>query len=120
MRIIEMHKGWRIIEEVDTYFDIDDLKGDAFNLKHKDPSKSDEEIKAEEKAFEREVYEFGVFGFSLEKWNPAVGVGWERVDSYWEFVGPYSTDENDTYNHYIVDELRNQIPADCLEKFLGV
>jgi hypothetical protein len=95
---------YRILEILDSHADMDSLKGDCFNTKVNsdiDPEK----LREEEKHFEEFVEREGVFGYVLEHWNPAVGVGYEHVDSCWGFVGAYTPTE-ETFNHYIVDELK--------------
>lgn len=46
---------------------------------------------------------YGVYGFALEKWNPAVGVGWAEENSCWGFLGEKDLNGNE---HYIVAELK--------------
>ena len=109
MRIIfETENGvWRIVEHFDQDADLENLKGDCFNPKHNpdiDPTK----LKQDELEFEDLVNREGAFGYVLEKWNPAPGVGFEHVDSCWGFVGQYSETE-EKFNHYIVDDLKSQI-----------
>ena len=58
IRLIEEHKSYRITEDRDEDLNMTHLKGDMFTLKCKEemqPGKSEEEILAAEKAFEREV-----------------------------------------------------------------
>ena len=101
MRTIWQSNGFRIIEEADLDWDMADLKGDSYNPKVNsdiDPEK----LKAEEKRFEALVQSEGVYGYSLEEWNPEVGKGWESDNSCWGFVGQY--DENS--KHYIVQEFK--------------
>ena len=96
-------EGFRLLEHYDIDIDMDNLKGDCYSPKvntNIDP----ETLKEQEKDFEKEVYREGVFGYTLERWNPETGIGWETVDSCWGFVGRYSL-END---HYIVEELSAQ------------
>lgn len=107
MRIIHEQGQYRIVEHADSCVELDDLKGDCFNPKA-NPSLDPEKLKEEEQHFEDLVAREGVFGYALEKWDPAVGAGWTHVDSCWGFVGQYS--ESDEYfKHYIVDELKSQI-----------
>lgn len=104
--IVEFKDGknsFRIVEIEDISYNLDDLKGDSFNPKH-NPEIDPDELKRQEKSFEKEVNEDGVFGYVLEQWNPSVGVGWENKDSCWGFVGRY---DEKTNNHYIVEEFRN-------------
>lgn len=108
MRIIFEQGNYRIVELADTGYDIADLKGNMYNpAAHFDLDQS--QLKQEERDFEDLVSRKGVYGYELESWNPAVGAGWEYVDSCWGFVGQYSeTDE--AFKHYIVDEMKQQIP----------
>ena len=112
MRVIFEDKGFRVIELQDENADMDNLKGDCFNPKHIVEMHSEgmtvEQLKTEEREFEELVGREGVFGYVLEKWNSEVGKGWEHVDSCWGFVGQYTPTEQ-TFNHYIVDELKSQI-----------
>lgn len=50
----------------------------------------------------------GTFGYSLEKWNPRVGKGWECMDSCWDFEGSYNPKDK-KFCHYIVKELKIQL-----------
>lgn len=106
-----MHKGdnmskivfesgvYRILEILDEFANIDDLKGDCYNPEVNSDI-SPELLEEQEREFEQKCYDEGVFGYILEKWNPEVGQGWEHVDSCFGFIGNY---ENE--GHYIVDEL---------------
>lgn len=101
---------YRIVELVNLDYDIENLKGDCFNPKYIDqmnPGITVEQLRAEELVFEEHVASSGVYGYMLERWNPAPGVGWEHLDSCWGFVGPHHHENN---SHYIVDELKSQIP----------
>ncbi len=115
MRIIHESKDgkYRIVEHEDPDMDIENLKGDIYNPKHivemHGPEKTIEELEQDEREFEELVNREGVFGYVLEVWNAEPGCGWEHVYSCWGFVGQYSSSEN-TFNHYIVDELKGQIP----------
>ena len=112
VRIIHESKDgkYRIIEHEDQHMDLENLKGDCFNPKV-NTDIPEEKLRAEELEFEELVNREGVFGYVLEAWNPEPGCGWEHVDSCWGFVGQYSSSET-TFNHYIVDELKNQIPKE--------
>lgn len=107
MRIIYEENNYRIIEQLDECFDLEDLKGDCFNPKH-NPSIDIDTLKQEEIDFESLVNNEGVFGYVLEKWNPEIDKGWEHVDSCWGFVGQYNENE-EKFNHYIIGELKKQI-----------
>ena len=100
---------YRIVEIMDNNFDIENLKGDMFNPKYikemHDSKMTIKRLKQEEKEFEDLVNREGVFGYALEKWNPAPNTGWEHVNSCFGFVGQYSPNE-EIFNHYIVDELK--------------
>jgi len=100
-KIIWQKDVFRIIERPDELYRIEDLKGDCF-----DPSIHDdidvEELKKQELSFENKVFNEGVFGYVLEKWNPEVDKGWETIESCWGFVGAFNDQLN---NHYIVNEL---------------
>jgi len=101
---------YRILEYADECADMENLKGDVFNPKVNtdiDP----EQLKREEHAFEELVNREGVYGYVLERWNPEIGAGYEHVDSCWGFVGQYS-ESDPSFNHYIVDELKSQIPSE--------
>jgi hypothetical protein len=103
---------FRIVEHVDLDADIDDLKGDCFDPRHMaamyDSDMTAERLAEDEKLFEEKVSEEGVFGYELQKWNPAPGVGWEHVDSCWGFIGAYDFEHN---AHYIVNEMQSKIPG---------
>lgn len=106
-RLIYQAGIYRIMELQDEFYEMDDLKGDSYNPKVNndiDPEK----LKAEEKAFEKQVYENGVYGYVLEFWNPEIGIGWEHVDSCYGFVGQYDPKE-EKFNHYIIEEMKGMI-----------
>ena len=109
MRVIHQKDNFRIIEEADNSYTLEDLKGDSFTFEQEHNSQTRHELKQAEKAFELKVEDEGVFGYSLEKWNPEVDKGWEHVDSCWGFVGQFDENPESEYHHYIVDELKNQI-----------
>lgn len=58
--------------------------------------------------YEHKDYRIVEMQDTVEKWNPEIGIGWEHVDSCWGFVGEYRQGV-ETYDHYIVDELKRQI-----------
>ena len=95
---------FRILEIPDMYADMDSLKGDSYNAAV-NTATDPERLAKEERHFEELVEREGVFGYVLERWNPAPGCGYEHVDSCWGFVGQY-TPTDPTFNHYIVDELK--------------
>ena len=99
MKVICQIKNYRIIEEIDDISTMEDLKGDSFDIEYF--TSEEERLKCEE-AFKRSVYEKGVFGYTLEKWNPEIGIGWEHVDSCWGFIGAHNEDNQ----HYIIDEFK--------------
>lgn len=101
---------YRILEYVDVDFDLENLKGDCFNPKA-NPNQDADTLKNEETQFETLVENEGVFGYVLERWNPAPGTGWEHLDSCWGFVGSYNPESTNT-NHYIVEELKATIQRD--------
>ena len=101
------NKEYRIVEIQDEYADMENLKGDTFSAKV-NPDLDPVQLRKEEKEFERLVNGVGVFGYVLEKWNPTPGIGWEHVDSCFGFVGQYDS-RVEIFNHYIVEELKNQI-----------
>jgi len=105
--IIHMEKDFRIVESLDGTFSLDDLMGDMFCEKT-NPSLDPAILKKEKDAFIELVESNGVFGYTLEKWNPEIGQGWTHVDSCWGFVGSYQKGSKD-FEHYIVDELKGQI-----------
>lgn len=105
MKTIYQENNYRITEVEDLSCNIEDLKGDCYNAEvNKDICP--DILKKEELAFEKKVYDEGVFGYCLEKWNPEVDQGWTHIDSCYGFVGYYDEKEN---NHYIVDELKGLI-----------
>lgn len=110
-------KQYRIVELVDQYVSMDDLKGDIFN-RDVNPDIPEDRMAREEKEFEQEVEMNGVFGYVLERWNPNPGMGYQHMDSCWGFIGQYdATDEK--YNHYIVREVKSQIPTEFATNNLG-
>ncbi|MGL4335362.1 MAG: hypothetical protein ACRCST_00605 [Turicibacter sp.] len=106
-RIIYMQGNFRIIEIPDEVSTLDNLVGDFYNPKV-NPSINAEQLKSEFEFFKQSVELNGVFGYVLEKWNPEVGQGWEHIDSCFGFVGQFEPDQ-DEFNHYIVEELKQQI-----------
>lgn len=96
--IILQEGEYRILEMQDLSYDIGHLKGDCF-CPDVNPDVPTKALRIAEEGFERKVSEEGVYGYILEKWNPAVGCGWEDIDSCWGFVGDFKTE-----NHYIVHE----------------
>jgi len=107
VRTIYSHGPFRIVETFDLSPSLEDLEGDIFKPEC-NPDKTEEQLIREREAFHDLINEVGTFGYSLEKWNPEIGAGWEHVDSCWGFVGRYEPD-NDLFNHYIVDELKRRI-----------
>lgn len=107
MRVIYKNGPYRIVEIVDEGADLENLMGDCFNPKA-NPDIDPEKLAEDEKHFLDLVNREGVFGYVLEKWNPETGKGFEHVDSCFGFVGQYTPHE-ETFNHYIVDELKAQI-----------
>ena len=106
-RIIYTEKDFRILEIYDEFYSLEDLKGDCFNPEVNNDLNPELLIK-EEKEFENLVDNSGVFGYVLEKWNTEVDKGWEHLDSCWGFVGSYNLN-NEKFNHYIVDEMINEL-----------
>lgn len=107
MRIIHEQSNYRIIELADEFAEMENLKGDTYNVEVNSDI-SPEVIRKQEVEFEQLVNSEGVYGYELQVWNPEVGQGWEHVDSCWGFVGQYSETE-ELFNHYIIDELKSQI-----------
>lgn len=105
-RTIFENNTYRIVEHLDRDFDLENLKGDCFNPKA-NPDIDADKLKAEEMIFESLVENEGVFGYVLEKKCASCGQ-YEHVDSLWGFVGQYSETDS-RFNHYIVEELKNQI-----------
>ena len=101
--ILYTQENYRIIEHVDDFTSIENLKGDCFKPEQM-PHLTVEEVKTEETMFERRVEWEGVYGYELQVWNPEVNRGWEFVDSCFGFVGTY-----EDHNHYIVDEFKAAI-----------
>jgi len=107
MRVIFEQDNYRIVEHVDADYSLEDLKGDMFDHSYH-PGFDAESLRDEERHFEELVSREGVYGYELERWNPAVSAGWEHINSCWGFVGQYSeTDES--FKHYIVDEMKQTI-----------
>ena len=102
-RCIWQLNEWRIMEVVDDCTTLEDLKGDCYCPKT-NPDISPEKLREEEGLFEKLVEYSGVFGYVLEKWNPAIDKGWEHLDSCFGFVGQYSKEYNE---HYIINELKS-------------
>ena len=98
-------RDYRIIETRDFDYDMINLKGDCFCPAYH-PDIDPVALEKQERDFEQRVYAEGVYGYTLEKWNPAVGQGWQDVESCWGFVGRH-TESN---KHYIVEEFSNLIP----------
>lgn len=106
-RIIYQKDNFRIIELLDKYYDMENLKGDSYNPKY--ITEIDvAELKRQEIKFENEVYNNGVYGYELQAWNSEIDQGWTFIDSCWGFVGSYDS-KSEKYNHYIIDELKSQI-----------
>lgn len=114
MRIIfeTENKEYRIVEELDEYADMDNLKGDCFDFEKSGYTGTREELAQEERDFEDLVNHEGVYGYVLERWNPEPGKGYEHVDSCYGFVGQYSPgDKSGKFDHYIVEEMKSCIPG---------
>lgn len=92
----------RILEVEDDVCSLKDLKGDCFDPDY-NPEIDPARLKKEEIEFENLVKSEGVFGYVLERWNPAPGIGWEHVDSIFGFVGRFQRG-HPKFEHYIVDE----------------
>lgn len=115
MRTIYQNNGFRIVEIADQSWNMADLKGDCYNPKV-NPDISFEKLKAEERDFERLVFEEGVYGYVLQEWNPEIGndlmtKGWEETNnSCWGFVGQFDENSEPPHiidrNHYFVHELQ--------------
>ena len=97
-------KVFRITEHLDATYDIKNLKGDCFNAVA-NPDIDPIELKRQESKFEALVANEGAYGYVLERWNSAPGIGYKHVDSCWGFVGQYDP-LSETFNHYIVDEMK--------------
>lgn len=106
-RIIYQKHNFRIIERLEECYDMENLKGDCFNPKVITEIDA-AELKRQEIKFEKEVYENGVYGYELQVWNSEIDTGWTFIDSCYGFVGSYDS-KSESYNHYIVDELKSQI-----------
>lgn len=95
----------RIIEVPAPDVDLGNLKGDSYNPEA-NPEIDSKTLAEQEHEFEDAVNREGVYGYILQCWNPAPGVGWETVDSCFGFVGSYSPDDRSgLFNHYIVAEM---------------
>ena len=106
-KIIFESDTYRIVEIVDKFYDLENLKGDCFNPEA-NPDINADSLRADEIAFENLVNDEGVFGYELEKWDGEVGKGWTSIDGCWGFVGSYS----ETNDHYIVGAMKRAILAD--------
>ena len=102
-KIIFASKDYIILEVLDNHYNLSDLKGDCYNP-IANPFIPIDILAEEERKFENQVNDDGVFGYVLEKWDKNVGKGWIEVDSCYGFVGNYKDNE-----HYIVDEYKNTI-----------
>ena len=98
-------KRFRILEVADEAYSLEELKGDCYNP---DVNPDIPDLAEQERKFERTVSDEGVFGYILERWNPAPGIGFEHVDSCWGFVGMYDP-KIEFNNHYIVAEMLESI-----------
>jgi hypothetical protein len=104
--IIYKVDGYRICEILVEYYSLNDLMGDSF-CPIVNPDIDPIQLKEEREEFIKSVEELGVYGYQLEKWNPAIDAGWEIVDSCSGFVGTHEDS-----NHYIVDEFKKQIEGE--------
>lgn len=95
--------GHRITEHLDNDYDFENLIGDSYDPKH-NPDISPDILAEQLKDFTDLVNREGVYGYVLEKWNPAIGEGWTTVDSCWGFVGAYLKGDP-TFEHCIVDDM---------------
>jgi hypothetical protein len=102
MGIIYKKGKWRIREELDDCFSLNDLKGDIFKPEC-NPDLTAEQLQTEEKDFEQRVNDEGVWCYFLECWNSEVDHGWEIVDAIGGFVGQYNG-ATTGLDHYIVEE----------------
>lgn len=89
---------YRVVEVADTNYSLEDLKGDVYD-RDVNPEIPEEEMARQEAAFEAEVEREGVFGYVLQRWEPAVGVGWVTEESCYGFVGCF-----EDHAHDIVEE----------------
>ncbi len=101
------NKFFRIVQVLDSYIDMESLKGDCYCPKVNSDI-APEELSKQELAFENKVEDEGVYGFILEKWDPSPGMGWENLDSVWGYVGEYNPNDKE-YNHDIVEEFKEKI-----------
>lgn len=77
MHTVYQFKDFRIVEIEDNSWTMGDLKGDCYNSEiHNDIPK--DVLKSQERQFEDKVYNEGVYGYRLEKWNPR---SWSRVEA---------------------------------------
>ena len=107
MRVIFESGAYRIVEQFDEHFNLEDLMGDTYCPKVNHYICT-EQLAREKMEFIDLVNRENVYGYCLEKWNCAVGKGWTHIDSCFGFVGQYSPNE-EIFNHHIVDELKRQI-----------
>lgn len=105
---------FRIMQYPDTDFSVDDLKGDVFDFEKSGYTGTREELAKEEKDFEELAEREGIFGYVLERWNAAPGMGWEHVDSCWGFVGAYTKGDK-TFDHYIVQEMIETAEGEAIQ-----
>lgn len=104
MENIIYQKGkYRILEVLDNFYDLDDLKGDLYNPKA-NPDICPLGLKTQEKEFEIKVSMSGVFGYVLEGWDGEIDKGWTHIDSCFGFIGTHKKE-----NHYIVEEFKELI-----------
>lgn len=104
MNILHVQGNFRIVEQYDEFTTCDELKGDCYNqvVNH---DICPIVLLKQEKEFERDCDNKGIFGYVLEYWNGEFDQGWTHKMSCFGFVGSY---ENE--NHYIVDEFKSLIP----------
>ena len=107
IRTIFKSKNHRVVEVSDCFYDLDDLKGECFSPQA-NPDIDATKLAKEEQEFENLVYNYGVYGYKLQVWNPATVIGWTHVNSCYGFVGQYNA-KDERFNHYIVEELKLQI-----------
>ncbi len=108
MRTIAQHRGWRITEQLDASWTFSSLEGDSFDPEV-NTEMSFEVLKEQQRRFRAQVNNEGVWGYTLERWNPQVGKGWEHVDSCFGFVGQYDSETNP---HHVVSEYMERIYSD--------
>jgi hypothetical protein len=97
-------KGWRVVEMPYAGWTLGKLEGDRYDPKV-NIDISPKVLEREKLDFKTRVYNEGIWGYALERWNSEIGKGWEHVASCWGFIGRHTEGQNE---HYIVYEYARQ------------